>query len=236
MYLLRNLVIPCSLVLLIVFAFSRTQEGDEVAIEQYHNRVAKVVNSIPVDFHGWVGMQVPLPQSATSLLRPNALIARQYVNEAEGSVATLLVVHCKDTRDMAGHYPPRCYPANGWVESTDHPTGTFELGDQPLRVYGFTRTTGLDERAITVYSLFALPNGELTTSMRDVRKLSADYQYRKYGAAQLQVVIDGAVDEETHSWILNEMYQIAQPAVEAVLDARVGQKSNEINQVGGSGL
>lgn len=230
----RQLAIPFSLVLLIVFSFLRAQEGDEAAIAQYHDQVALVVNAIPVDFNGWVGQQVPLPQSATNLLRPNALVARQYMNESENVIATLLVVHCKDTRDMAGHYPPRCYPANGWVESSESSIGTFDLEDRTVRVYGFTRVTGQDERAITVYSLFALPNGELTTSMRDVRKLSADYQYRKYGAAQLQVVIDGEVDIETHSWILNEMYQIAQPAVDAVLDARVGEDPIENTQGEGS--
>ena len=225
--LFRQLAILFSLMLLIGFALLRVHEGDDAAIEAYHTRVAAAVNAIPVDFNGWVGQQVPLPQSATNLLRPNALIARQYVNEDKGLTATLLVVHCKDSRDMAGHYPPRCYPANGWVESSENPVGVFEVDGQTMRVYGFERTTGQDERTIIVYSLFALPNGQLTTSMREVRKLSADYKYREYGAAQLQVVLDGDIDRDAHSWILSEMYQVAKPAIDAVLDARIDEETTE---------
>jgi len=207
-----------SLVALIVIGALRTHPGDAQAIEAYHDRVKRIIQAIPIDIDGWVGQQVPLPQSAMSLLRPNAIIARQYVNAEKGLSATLLIIQCRDTRDMAGHYPPRCYPANGWLESTTKPEQTIREGTADLRVYGFHRVTGRVERDITVYSLFALPTGELTTSMDDVRRLSSDYESRKYGAAQIQIVIDGDVDPEDHRVILDEMYKIAQPTIKEVLD------------------
>lgn len=215
-----KLAIPFSLIALVVIGLVRANPGDEKAIESYHRHVADIINAIPVDVDGWVGEQVPLPQSATNLLRPNALVARRYINEEHGASATLMVVQCRDTRDMAGHYPPQCYPANGWLRPEEGGVGITAVAGHDLRRYRFHRVAGRAERDITVYSLFALPTGELTTSMVDVRKLGADYAYRRYGAAQLQIVIDGSMDPDMHDWILNEMYRIAQPAIRAVRDAR----------------
>lgn len=217
---LRKLAIVFSLILLIVIGLLRASPGDEAAIGAYHRSAAEAVNSIPVDIDGWVGQQVPLPQSATNLLRPNALIARSYSNPERGVSATLMIVQCRDTRDMTGHYPPRCYPANGWLEPEQDPVGMVNVEGQEMRSYRFHRVAGRVERDITVYSLFVLPTGEKTVSMVDVRKLSADYRYRRYGAAQIQVVIDGSVSPDDHGWILEEMYEIARPAIEAVLGER----------------
>ncbi len=225
--LLSRLAIPFSLITLIVIGVLRVDPGNSAEIDAYHERVAQVINAMPVDFHGWVGQQVPLPQSAVKLLDPNALVARQYFNADRGIAATLLIVQCRDTRDMAGHYPPQCYPASGWMESQENPAQMYSLGDYTLRKYSYHRIAGQSERDIHVYSLFALPTGELTTSMREVRRLGADYDYRKYGAAQLQVVIGGDVDPEDHAWILDEMFRIARPSIEAVLDARPGHARNE---------
>ncbi len=214
-----RLAIPFALITMITIGVLRVNPGNKAEVDAYHERVARVINAMPVDFNGWVGQQVPLPQSAIKLLDPNALVARQYFNAEKNLTATLLIVQCRDTRDMAGHYPPQCYPASGWTESQENSSQMFALGDYTLRKYGYHRVTGQVERDIIVYSLFALPTGKLTTSMREVRRLGADYDYRKYGAAQLQVVIGGDVDPADHAWILNEMVQIARPSIETVLDA-----------------
>lgn len=199
--------------------FTQSNQGDDQLIAAYHEQVAKVIQEIPLDFGDWKGQQVPLPQSAISLLRPNALIARDYINQDKGVRATLMVVQCKDTRDMAGHYPPRCYPANGWMESPKNPAHMYSLLSDELRVYEFERVAGQARRDIFVYSIFALPTGTLTTSMSEVRKVGSDYSYRRFGAAQIQIVIDGDINQEDHQWILDELYGIAKPAIEAVLNA-----------------
>ena len=224
---LSRLAIPFSLITMIIIGVLRVDPGNEGEVNAYHERVAEVINAMPIDVNGWVGQQVPLPQSAVKLLDPNALVARQYFHAGRGLTATLLIVQCRDTRDMAGHYPPQCYPASGWMESEDNPTQMYPLGDYTLRKYSYHRVAGQVERDITVYSLFALPTGELTTSMREVRRLGGDYDYRKYGAAQLQVVLGGDIAPEDHAWILDEMFRIARPSLEAVLDARSGHAHNE---------
>lgn len=228
---LTKLAIPCSLAALLLIGFVRANPGDEGAINAYHERVARVINSIPVDINGWVGKQVPVPQSATNLLRPNAIIARNYTNDERGLSATLLVVQCRDTRDMAGHYPPQCYPASGWLEPDEDAVSMVEVEGQEMRRYRFHRVAGQAERSIIVYSLFVLPTGDLTVSMTDVRRLSADYGYRRYGAAQIQVLLDAGVDEGDQAWILDQMYQIAKPAIDAVLDRGDGQPGRERGDV-----
>lgn len=213
-----RLAIPFSLVLMIVIGVARINPVNKAKVEAYHQRVAEVINSIPIDSNGWTGEQVPLPQSAIKLLDPNALVARQYTNKEKKVAATLLIVQCKDTRDMAGHYPPRCYPSSGWMDSDSNQTRMYTLGHFDIKKYGFERLVGHVERGISVYSLFVLPTGKMTTSMSEVRRLSANYDFRLYGAAQIQVVIGGEVPEEDHEWILNDMFEIALPSIQAVLE------------------
>ena len=224
---INKLAIPVAFISLLGIGLVRAHPGDEEAIASYHERVAQVINAIPVDINGWKGEQVPIPQAATNLLKPNALVARRYINEEKAVSATLLIVQCRDTRDMAGHYPPRCYPANGWMEAGVNPVSMFLSTKYPLRQYDFHRIAGKVERDIQVYSLFVLPNGQQTVSMRDVRKLSADYVYRKYGAAQIQVVMDGDFDPDTRKWIIDEMISIAQPAIDEVLDSHIEKNDGE---------
>jgi len=224
--LISRLAIPFSMIALIVIGAMRVNPGDALEIEAYHERIARVVDEIPIDINGWVGRQVELPQSAINLLRPNAILARQYLNKEKRALATLMIVQCKDTRDMAGHYPPVCYPSNGWLKKNDDLDQRVIIDDQTIKVYEFHRVAGRVERDITIYSLFALPTGELTTSMTEVRQLSANHELRKYGAAQIQVLIDGDTDPKDHLWILEDMFEIARPVIEAVLDASPQQAQN----------
>jgi len=219
--LISRLAIPCSLITLIVIGSLRANPQNVIKIDQYHERVAQEINAIPIDFGDWVGQQVDLPNAATSLLHPNALVARQYFNEDKGVFATLMIVQCRDARDMGGHYPPVCYPGNGWTQYPEKPARDEVIENESIRVYSFHRVAGRVEREIAIYNLFAFPTGTLSTSMSDVRKLSANYEYRKYGAAQLQVMISGDVDQQDHAWIVEEMLKIARPAIDAVLDAQL---------------
>ncbi len=186
---------------------------DEDAIAAYMVEVREAAERMPVDSGEWISSEVEVPPSATKLLRPNVLIARRYETAARGGhAATLMVVHCGDTRDMQGHYPPNCYPAHGW--QTDGAPREAEMGDLQAVRYEFVRRSEQGDRSIVVYNLFVLPTGELTDSMQEVRRASADYQIRSYGAAQVQVVFDGSEPDEDHAWILAEMRGIASPVID----------------------
>lgn len=197
-------------------ALSERRGKDEAAIESYHESIARAVDYFPVDFGIWVGHEVPIPPSATRLLRPNALVAREYITDARGGVsATLMLVQCEDIRDMQGHYPPNCYPAHGWAEGPIEMGAAF--GDLEMVRYEFHRSAGNQDRGITVYNLFVMPTGEVTTSMDRVRRASADYLMRPYGAAQVQIVIGDEVDPADHPWVLEQMHAIAEPVMDVLL-------------------
>lgn len=70
---------------------------------------------MPKTFGHWIGRDVPLPPSAVHLLQPNVDLCRNFVNSKTGEQATLMVIDCSDTRNLSGHYPPNCYPGNGWI-------------------------------------------------------------------------------------------------------------------------
>jgi hypothetical protein len=189
---------------------------DEAEVSRFHASVREAAERFPINSGQWVGREVDLPPSATKLLRPNAIVARQYQStEHEGISATLLVVQCADIRDMQGHYPPNCYPAHGWGGEVDgNPAAVGELS---AARYDFVRRSERGELGISVYNLFILPSGETTTDMRVVRRASSDYETRPYGAAQIQVVLNQDVPESEHAWILDEMRRIADPVLEVLL-------------------
>ncbi|HCT46454.1 MAG: hypothetical protein CMJ35_13890 [Phycisphaerae bacterium] len=218
---LNKLAIPIALVTLVVIGFVRASPQDAEHVDAYHEQVATLIEAIPIDWEGWVGHEVALPQAATNLLRPNALVARQYVHEERGVSVTLMIVHCRDARDMAGHFPPACYPGNGWLIPEESGTPLVEVDGVQMRRYPFHRVAGKNERDITVYNMFAMPTGSTTVSMTDVRRLSSDYEYRLYGSAQIQIVIDGDIDPDLHEWILRDMHAIVAPAIEGVQNSGI---------------
>jgi len=210
------IITVCFAALLLVFAAVSSRIAvDRVEVERYHASVREAAQRFPINMGEWAGHEVDLPPSATKLLRPNAIIAREYQSTVrEGLSATVLLVQCADIRDMQGHYPPNCYPAHGWSGTTK--SRVAQLGDLPAARYDFVRRSERGERGITVYNLFILPTGETTIDMRDVRRASSDYGTRPFGAAQVQVVIDKDVPESEHAWILGEMRRIADPVVEVL--------------------
>lgn len=203
-------------IMLGAIALSDRATKDPAAIDAYHASVREAVADFPVNAGVWIGHDVELPPSAIKLLRPNAIVAREYRTESHGGLsATLMIVQCEDIRDMQGHYPPNCYPAHGWDAGATS-TGS-RVGPLPAWRYEFSRVAGNRAAAMTVYNLFVMPTGEVTGSMDAVRKAGADYGLRPYGAAQLQVLIGEDADELMHQWILDEMFAIADPVISVLL-------------------
>lgn len=220
---LRQLAIPMTLVILVIAGLLRAERADPAIADSYHADVLDTVEHVPVDFDGWVGEDVPLPPAAISLLRPNALLARQYTHEERGVRASLLIVQCRKIRDMEGHYPPVCYPAHGWAMQSEQ-LPLVSVGDREMQPYRFDRVMGDETHTITVYNIFALPTGETTVSMDKVRRVGSDHPVRPYGAAQIQIVMNEHVAPEDHAWVISELYEIARPTVQAVLENSVMNK------------
>lgn len=167
-------------------------------VEPYHARAKAEIEGWPrtIPDGNWTTVaDVKLPDSAEQLLHPNCVIQRRY---SSGSLqvngqpvqASLLIVQCTDSRDMAGHFPPICYPASGCRQLSQSPFRINVNGTPvPGFEYEFLRQI-LPTYRQAVYDFFIVPGKGFKTDMDDVRSAAKNYQARYYGAAQFQVVMD----------------------------------------------
>ena len=128
--------------LLVLSGFGYVQHGrvsllNDADLTAYHDSIRKVANNIPYVVGDYVGQDIPIPQGAIELLKPNVIISRRYSNLNNGATVDLLFVHCKDAQDMLGHHPPVCYPAHGW--STARGEDVVE-GDNRFATYTVTQS------------------------------------------------------------------------------------------------
>lgn len=221
------------------------------ALVARHERIRRVLEGVPLRCGEWIGEEQPLAPAAVELLRPNASLSRSYRRIGSDDRIALSVIHCSDARDMAGHYPPICYPAHGWslVRRSEIPefggvsveqagradefeSMTLTLQDQrtlPLRVYRFSRMgEGLSELKMTILSAFILPDGSWSSELGVVRDMQTKRRATREGVAQIQIVVAGwpatGLISEPASSLLSEL-----PA--PVLDA-LGDVGNPGTEVG----
>jgi hypothetical protein len=200
----------------------RVQPGDA---EPFHKLYKAAIEQIPRvitnESSTWYGKDEAIPVSAAALLKPNEIINRVYQESRPGAVigrgVDLLIVQCKDARDMEGHYPPRCYPAEGdtlvrseprdWVI----PDRISAQGRAPGMTisgmeYEFSQVTGVENTRRVVYNFFLIPGFHNT--LRDIEavyKAGEDYQRRYYGAAQVQLVMPAELSREERDDVLQQL-------------------------------
>ena len=177
--------------------------------EPYHARVKAAVDAIPMNLGLWSGVQVDLPPAAVNLLRPNAILSRHYRDNRRyeygptgarrrrsGMVAQLLIVQCRDSRDMVGHYPRNCY-VNSGEDLREERERTWQVGDVSITgtEYMFDMAGG---RRRCVYNFLIVPGadgGQIVPDIEGVNRAAEDYQRRYLGAAQFQFVLSGDAAE-----------------------------------------
>jgi hypothetical protein len=144
----------------------------------------------------WVGSDVAVPTAAVALLKPNCILSRRYILDlpnlpADPISANLLIVQCRDSRDMAGHYPPNCYPAAGerliGSRRFSLPIGTIAMHGMEYH-FAPPATDALSEGRC-VYDFFVVPGTGIVADLTGVRESAADRDRRQFGAAQIQLVI-----------------------------------------------
>lgn len=193
----------------------------------FHDRVREAVRDVPVQFGEWRGEDVPVPQAAHMLLRPNAIFARAYYHPARRQRATLVIVQCKDSRDMIGHYPPACYPAHGWTTVGESGSRSIDLGHRaiPVQRFAFAQHR-FDRRAdMVIYAFFVLPGRGIVHDMREVRKASSDYLTRGFGAAQVQVLLDAGLSPEEEISLFRELMTPVLPMIDLLESGPAGAAS-----------
>jgi len=177
-------------------------------VEPYHAAARAAVEKVPylIDGGRWTGTDEEIPTAAQKLLRPNAILSRLYSDNSPATanltpielrnhqrVAHLLIVQCRDSRDMLGHYPPVCYRSRGDIMETKNcgPRDWVVNGVSiPGYEYQFTRVRREETQRTVVYNFLIVPGRGIVRDMKGIEQAAEDYQQRYYGAAQFQVVFD----------------------------------------------
>jgi uncharacterized protein DUF3485 len=197
-------------------AFRRTP-----GIDQYHSRVRAAAAQVPSRIGAWVGQDVPVPVRALTVLRPNVLISRRYIDIETGASAVVLLVHCADAHSMVGHFPGRCYPAEGWdlKRSTER---DWMVGDLRLTgtEYEFTMDATPDGRGpqdIIVANCLLRPGGLVLRDMDSMSNSIRGADGQSTGAGQLQVVFDAGVPSELRDAEIAALASGYRPVIDAIL-------------------
>ncbi|MDB5323383.1 MAG: hypothetical protein JWN40_5014 [Phycisphaerales bacterium] len=186
----------------------------------YQQRVRQAFATFPTKFGDWVAVDTPVAVEAMRLLRPNSLLSRQYTNVATNERCSVLLVDCTDARDLQCHYPPVCYPGRGWkLVRRDERNRKVGGEDVVGTDYEFSRTSFENASGILAASTMILPDGRFKPDMRGVDEAAADVRRRVYGAAQIQVIVDGTALESTRERIIQSMYELHKPLFDVIRSA-----------------
>jgi hypothetical protein len=175
--------------------------------------VIQAVKGAPYSIGHWVGRDIPVPEAAIKLLKPNVTLSRRFSNLMTNERVDLMLVHCGDARDMLGHFPPVCYPNFGWVpaheadlqkqpdsdQKADRHGGrpiTLRFDGQvlPASMYEFWRIQDWSsETRIRIFNFFILPDGRVTRTIDDVSRGTSLLGASIYGIAQVQLITDAGM-------------------------------------------
>jgi hypothetical protein len=196
-------------------------------VAAYHADIKKTIETGVPYFLGpdkeWAGSDVPIPEAAQKLLRLNASVSRHYVDNDAGDTskrvrwADLLIVQCSDSSDMDGHWPPNCYPARGEKMDLQRPE-TVTLGGLtiPLNEFEFIYQEDGRTKRTCVYNFLVVPNRGIKRDMADVRSAAADYRQRFFGAAQVQVIMDGTLPQAERESMFADLITPIVPVIRAI--------------------
>ncbi len=209
----------CGAVLLAALAFANFGGEPIPGAVEYHARVREAIEKIPYRIGAWVGDDIETPPAAVRLLKPNKIIQRKYVDLGSGETFHLLVVHCQQTRDMLGHYPPQCYPAHGWTQEAVRET-TLEFNGQTFaaRDYEFDRPGQSAEQRMLIYSFFVLPNRNIVADMETLNRVSGRRAASQLGAAQVQILGGENMPKEQRRKIISEFILAIEPVIREVAE------------------
>lgn len=186
--------------------------------DAYHQQVREAVERIPYEIGDWSGTDVDVPPAAVKLLDPNALCSRRYENPKTHQSVNLLIVHCRDARDMGGHYPPVCYPAHGWVLRQTREV-LWEVNPRmlvPAAEYEFSMWLPSRSRTTWVVNVLVLPDGTMTRDMSPVRSAAADYRTHFFGAGQIQLAFGERIRASERERIFKTFISAIEPVIEAI--------------------
>jgi hypothetical protein len=185
----------------------------------YRARVRAALEAIPFKIGPAVGVEAPPTPAAQKLLSPNKIIERRYIDPTTGAGFSILIVHCGDVRDMIGHFPPVCYPANGWRPRGSSPVELEINGEHANAIrYEFSRSDEVIERRMSVLNFFVIPEEGATffPSMDAVERASRSSETGGLGVAQVQIVIPEESGPQWQQTIVRETLAAISPALKTI--------------------
>lgn len=186
--------------MLVGMSFENRHYRSEDDFESFHARATVAINSIPVVIGHWMGQEGTLRPEELNLLKPNAYRCITYWDTRASALTdlsrtvNLLIAQCKRASYMENHWPPKCYPAMGYMLVGEKQrqwdvSGTRIDGYE----YQFERRDRGRIMRQTVYNFMVLPEKGICPDMKAISASAEDYQQRYYGAAQIQVVFAGTL-------------------------------------------
>jgi len=172
----------------------------------YQKRIAEVVGDGRQQIGDWLGENIAIPRGAIQLLRPNAVVSKQYTNQITGRHASFLLVQVSDARALLGHYPPICYKVQGYTPGYAEPHD-WRVGDMLITgmEYRFDFRTFERSESKLVMNFMIMPDGTFKRDMDAVEAQAADLRKRFYGAAQVQVVVDASCPESERDQVFGDL-------------------------------
>lgn len=186
--------------------------------DAYHAAVGDAIDQLPYTFDQWVGQDSAVPEAAVRLLRANRVFSRRFVHLESGQAAQVLIVHCTDSRDLIGHYPPNCYPANGWRADGSRAIALDpdHLDGFDATVYEFSRVDETGDQQITLFNFMVLPDGQIARDMNAVSSASQDYRRKFFGAAQVQVLVPASLKPELQVALAERLIDFIHPVLRTI--------------------
>ena len=175
---------------------ARQKDGylEPEAFDGYHAAVAEEVDALPMGVGRWVGRPEEIPAAAQKLLKPNAIRAIRFTDTGSEYLwnprtVSYVVVQCRRSGDMVGHYPPNCYRSLGWEMTRAEPR-SWRVGTRTLpgTEYEFVKRDGDRESRKIVYNFMVVAESGVLRDIQGVQDAAEDYQQRYYGAGQFQLV------------------------------------------------
>ena len=183
----------------------------------YHQNVQKQARKLPAVIGDWVGVDTSIPTAAISILKPNVLISRQYVNIRTGQNASVLLVQCLDRRDLIGHYPPVCYPGQGWKITSDKLLNIqFKNILIPMHEYKMVKPGSNNDERMVVSNFMIVPDGRLVRDMKGLGEGSNSKTHNLFGAAQMQVVVPVYLTANVREQVYRELVAGYWPLIQSI--------------------
>lgn len=180
-------------------------------VENRYRAIRDEVLALPARLGPWRGEDVEVPLAEQRILKPNAMLSRRLSMLGGNERAQLLIIHCRDVRDMLGHWPASCYVSAGWKPERDAartlvvPHAGLDL--EILR-HRFSRVRGEEQvERVEVWSAFLAPGEPPTGSLTDLAGRAGARMRSRQGIAQIQVVLPGFIGEPESASMIRSIFE-----------------------------